>query len=99
MLRHQQPNKGCPSVKIPDTSRFFDDKKECLFMDFLKYQELKNDYHIKRQTNPQNNYFKSKMEKTKKQKFKSKINKIIIRLTNEGNHPTASHLYKYFSIN
>ena len=29
--------------------------------------------------------------KTPTQKFKSKINKIIIRLTNQGNHHAASH--------
>ena len=71
-------------------------------MGFLKYQELRSqqiDYYIKRQTNSQNNYFKSKMEKTKKQKFKSKINKIIIRLTNTGQHDKASKLFnKYFQI-
>ena len=37
--------------------------------------------------------------KTPKQKFKTKIQKIIIRLTNEGNHPTASHLYKTYFQN
>jgi len=37
--------------------------------------------------------------KTKEQKFKTKIQKIIIRLTNEGNHPTASHLYKTYFLN
>ena len=37
--------------------------------------------------------------KTPKQKFKTKIQKIIIRLTNEGNHPTASHLFKTYFLN
>ena len=37
--------------------------------------------------------------KTKKQKFKTKIQKIIIRLTNQGNHTTASHLYKTYFEN
>ena len=37
--------------------------------------------------------------KTPSQKFKSKINKIIIRLTNQGNHTAASQLYQtYFFI-
>ena len=37
--------------------------------------------------------------KTPTQKFKSKINKIIIRLTNQGNHTTASHLYQTYFKN
>ena len=36
--------------------------------------------------------------KTPTQKFKSKINKIIIRLTNQGNHPAASHLYQTYFL-
>ena len=36
--------------------------------------------------------------KTPTQKFKSKINKIIIRLTNNGNHTTADHLYKTYFL-
>ena len=36
--------------------------------------------------------------KKPKKKFKSKINKIIIRLTNEGKHPIASHLYKIYFL-
>ena len=38
------------------------------------------------------------MEKTKKQKFKSKINKAIIKLTNSGNHTAASHLYQTYFL-
>jgi len=37
--------------------------------------------------------------KTKQQKFKTKIQKIIIKLTNQGNHTTASHLYKTYFQN
>ena len=36
--------------------------------------------------------------KTKKEIFKTKIQKIIIKLTNQGNHPTASHLYKTYFL-
>ena len=36
--------------------------------------------------------------KTKQQKFKSKIQKAIIRLTNQGNHTTADHLYKTYFL-
>ena len=36
--------------------------------------------------------------KTPTQKFKSKINKIIIRLTNQGNHTTASYLYQTYFL-
>ena len=36
--------------------------------------------------------------KTPTQKFKSKINKIIIRLTNSGNHTAASHLYQTYFL-
>ncbi len=37
--------------------------------------------------------------KTPTEKFKSRINKIIIDLTNKGNHTAASHLYQtYFLI-
>ena len=36
--------------------------------------------------------------KTAKQKFKSKIQKAIIRLTNQGNHPAASHLYQTYFL-
>ena len=38
------------------------------------------------------------MEKTKKEKFKSKINKAIIRLTNNGNHTAAFHLYQTYFL-
>ena len=36
--------------------------------------------------------------KTPTQKFKSKINKIIIKLTNQGNHPTANYLYQTYFL-
>ena len=36
--------------------------------------------------------------KTPKQKFKSKIQKAIIRLTNSGNHTAASHLYQTYFL-
>ena len=36
--------------------------------------------------------------KTPKQKFKSKINKIIIDLTNKGNHTAASQLYQTYFL-
>jgi|TARA_R100000081_G_scaffold90870_2_gene67134 hypothetical protein len=36
--------------------------------------------------------------KTPTQKFKSKINKIIIKLTNQGKHHTASHLYQTYFL-
>ena len=36
--------------------------------------------------------------KTKQQKFKTKIQKIIIRLTNQGNHTTASQLYQTYFL-
>ena len=36
--------------------------------------------------------------KTPTEKFKSKINKIIIRLTNQGNHTTASYLYQTYFL-
>ena len=36
--------------------------------------------------------------KTPTQKFKSKINKIIIKLTNQGNHTTASQLYQTYFL-
>ena len=36
--------------------------------------------------------------KTPSQKFKSRINKIIIDLTNKGNHTTASYLYQTYFL-
>ena len=36
--------------------------------------------------------------KTAKQKFKSKIQKAIIRLTNQGNHTAASKLYQTYFL-
>ncbi len=36
--------------------------------------------------------------KTPSQKFKSRINKIIIDLTNKGNHTAASHLYQTYFL-
>ena len=36
--------------------------------------------------------------KTTKQKFKSKIQKAIIRLTNQGNHTAASQLYQTYFL-
>ena len=36
--------------------------------------------------------------KTKQQKFKSKIQKAIIRLTNQGNHIAASQLYQTYFL-
>jgi len=36
--------------------------------------------------------------KTPSQKFKSKINKIIIKLTNQGNHTAASKLYQTYFL-
>ena len=36
--------------------------------------------------------------KTKQQKFKSKIQKAIIRLTNSGNHTAATHLYQTYFL-
>ena len=36
--------------------------------------------------------------KTPTQKFKSKINKAIIRLTNSGNHTAATHLYQTYFL-
>jgi len=36
--------------------------------------------------------------KTPTQKFKSKINKSIIRLTSSGNHTAATHLYQTYFL-
>ena len=36
--------------------------------------------------------------KTPTEKFKSKINKIIIDLTKSGNHTAASHLYQTYFL-
>ena len=40
----------------------------------------------------------TKPMKTPTEKFKSKINKIIIRLTNQGNHTTAMQLYQTYFL-
>ena len=39
------------------------------------------------------------MEKTKKEKFKSKIKDLIIKCTSEGKHETAHQLHKLYFKN